>query len=105
MDQHACIALPLSSVTKGVCAILLRLYMYFYGASKNSLHKPKATFGNALLQISLGFNYYLHFVLLQFLSKSHQNFFNSLVIKKALFIKSLLYQSMIVKIIRLQKKL
>jgi hypothetical protein len=30
----------------GVCAILLRLYIYFYGASKKSLHKPRVTFGN-----------------------------------------------------------
>jgi hypothetical protein len=72
MDQDACSSSPLLYDQTGTRHTSTALY--FYGASKNSLHKPKATFGNALLQISLGFNYYLHFVLLQFLSKSHQNF-------------------------------
>jgi hypothetical protein len=33
--------------------------LYFYGVSKKSLHKPRATFENMLFQISHGFDYYL----------------------------------------------
>ncbi len=45
--------------------------LYFYGAPKKSLHKPRATFGNMLFHISYGFNYYLQLLCLQFLSKTH----------------------------------
>ncbi len=31
--------------------------LYFYGASKKSLHKPRATSENVLFHISYGFNY------------------------------------------------
>jgi hypothetical protein len=40
--------------------------LYFYGASKKSLHKPKATFGDILFKINYGFNYYLQLLCLQF---------------------------------------
>jgi hypothetical protein len=33
--------------------------LYFYGASKKTLHKPRVTFGNMLFQISYSFHYYL----------------------------------------------
>jgi hypothetical protein len=33
--------------------------LYFYGASKKTLHKPRVTFGNMLFKISYSFNYYL----------------------------------------------
>jgi hypothetical protein len=33
--------------------------LYFYRASKKSLHKPRTTSGNRLFHISYGFNYYL----------------------------------------------
>jgi hypothetical protein len=33
--------------------------LYFYGASKKSLHKPRTTSGNRLFHISYDFNYYL----------------------------------------------
>ncbi len=33
--------------------------LYFYGASKKSLHKPQAIFGKMLFKINYGFNYYL----------------------------------------------
>jgi hypothetical protein len=46
--------------------------LYFYRASKKSLHKPRGTFGHMLLQISSGFNYYLQLLCLQFLPKTHQ---------------------------------
>ncbi len=45
--------------------------LYFYGASKKSLHKPGAICGNILFHISYGFNYYLQLLCLQFLSKTH----------------------------------
>jgi hypothetical protein len=48
--------------------------LYFYGASKKSLHKPKAIYGNILFNIIFGFNYYLQLLCLQFLSKTHLNF-------------------------------
>jgi hypothetical protein len=47
--------------------------LYFYGASKTSLHKPTTTSGNILFHISYGFNYYLRLLSLQFQSKAHQN--------------------------------
>ncbi len=39
--------------------------LYFYGASKKSLHKPKAIYGNILFHISYGFiiiiyNFYIY---------------------------------------------
>jgi hypothetical protein len=48
--------------------------LYFYGASKKSLHKSRTTSGNRLFHISYGFNYYLQLLYLQFLSKTPQNF-------------------------------
>ncbi len=48
--------------------------LYFYGASKKSLHKPRAIYGNILFHISYGFNYYLQILCLEFLSKTHLNF-------------------------------
>jgi hypothetical protein len=33
--------------------------LYFYGASKKTLHKPRVTFGNMLVKISYSLNYYL----------------------------------------------
>jgi hypothetical protein len=33
--------------------------LYFYGASKKSLQKPQAIFGNMLFKINYGLNYYL----------------------------------------------
>jgi hypothetical protein len=54
----------------------------FYGASKKSLHKLKATFGNVLCKINYGFNYYLQLLCLQFPSKTHLNFKNSLLASK-----------------------
>jgi hypothetical protein len=33
--------------------------LYFYGASKKSLHKPRAIYENMLFHISYGFNYYI----------------------------------------------
>jgi hypothetical protein len=45
--------------------------LYFYGAFKKSLHKPRATFENMLFQIRYGFNYYLQLLRLHFLSKTH----------------------------------
>ncbi len=47
--------------------------LYFYRASKKSLHKPRTTFRHMLLQISSGFNYYLQLLCSQFLPKTHQN--------------------------------
>jgi hypothetical protein len=47
--------------------------LYFYGASRKSLHKPQAIFGNMLFQINYGFNDYLKLLCLQFLSKTHLN--------------------------------
>jgi hypothetical protein len=48
--------------------------LYFYGASKKSLHKPRTTSGNRLFHISYGFNYYLQLLCLQFLSITLLNF-------------------------------
>ncbi len=48
--------------------------LYFYGASKKSLHKPRAIYENILFHIIYGFNYYLQLWCLQFLSKTHLNF-------------------------------
>ncbi len=45
----------------------------FYGASKKSLHKPRATSGNRVFYKSYGFSYYLQLLCLQFLSKTHLN--------------------------------
>ncbi len=79
--------------------------LYFYGASKKSLHKPRATIKNMFFHISYGFNYYLQLLCLQFLSKTCLNFKKFIfAIKIALFPKSLLYQSIIVKIVNLQNK-
>jgi hypothetical protein len=33
--------------------------LYFYGASKKTLHKPSVTFGNILFKISYSLDYYL----------------------------------------------
>ncbi len=47
--------------------------LYFYGASKKSLHKPRTTSGNGLFHISYGFNYDLQLLYLQFLHKTRLN--------------------------------
>jgi hypothetical protein len=47
--------------------------LYFYGASKKSLHKSRTTYGNILFHITYAFNYYLQLFCLQFLSKMHLN--------------------------------
>jgi hypothetical protein len=79
--------------------------LYFYGASKKSLQKPRAIYGNILFYISYGFNYYLQLLCLQFLSKTHLNFKKfTFCIKIALFLKSSLFQSRIDKIAHLQNK-
>jgi hypothetical protein len=79
--------------------------LYLYGASKNSLQKPRAIYGNILFHISYGFNYYLQLLCFQFLSKTHLNFKKfTFCIKIALFLKSSLFQSRIDKIAHLQNK-
>ncbi len=84
--------------------------LYFYGSillrrSKKSLHKPRTTSGNRLFHISYGFNYYLQLLYLWFLSKAHLNF-NQITfgIKIALYLKFLLYKSVIAKIVHIQTK-
>jgi hypothetical protein len=47
--------------------------LYFYEASKKSLHMPRATSENMLFHISYGLNYYLQLLCLQFLSKTCLN--------------------------------
>jgi hypothetical protein len=80
--------------------------LYFYGASKKSLHKPRATSENILFHISYDFNYYLQLLWLKFLYKTRLNLKKIIfAIKRALFPKSLLYLSMIVKIVHLQNKI
>ncbi len=79
--------------------------LYFYGASKKSLHKPRAIYENMLFHISYGFNYYLQLWCLKFLSKTHLNFKKlTFDIKIVLVLKSCLYQSIIDKIMHLQNK-
>jgi hypothetical protein len=43
--------------------------LYFYGASKKSLHKARATSENMLFYISYGFNYYLQLYVYSFYLK------------------------------------
>jgi hypothetical protein len=79
--------------------------LYFYGASKKSLQKPRVIYGNILFHISYGFIYYLQLLCLQFLSKTHLNFKKfTFCIKMALFLKSSLFQSRIDKIAHVQNK-
>jgi hypothetical protein len=79
--------------------------LYFYGASKKSLHKPRAIFGSILFHISYGFNYYLQLLCLQFLSKTQLNFLKfTFGIKIVLFLKSSLFQSRIANNVHLQNK-
>ncbi len=79
--------------------------LYFYGASKKSLQKPRAIYGNILFHISYGFNYYLQLLCMQFLSKTRLNFTKfTFCIKMACFLKSSLFQSRIDKIAHLQNK-
>jgi hypothetical protein len=79
--------------------------LYFFGASKKSLHKPRATSEIMLFHIYYGFNYYLQLLCLQFLSKTRLNLKKiTFAIKITLFQKALLYRSMIVKIVLLQDK-
>ncbi len=59
--------------------------LYFYGASKKGVPKPKATFGNMLFQINYGFNCYPQLLLLQFLSKTHIKCKKSLLASKQYF--------------------
>ncbi len=75
----------------------------FYGASKKTLHKHRATFGKMLFQISYSLNYFLQLLCEQFLSKTYLNFKKlTFGIKIVLFLKSLLYQFTIVQIVHLQ---
>jgi hypothetical protein len=48
--------------------------LYFYGASKKSLHKPRAKFINILFKINYSLNYYLQLLYLQFLHRTQLNF-------------------------------
>ncbi len=48
--------------------------LYFYGASKKSLHKPRNTSRDILFHRSYALNYYLQLLCLQFLSKTHLDF-------------------------------
>jgi hypothetical protein len=48
--------------------------LYFYGATKNSLHKLMAIFENMFFRINDRFNYHLQLLCLKFLSKTHLNF-------------------------------
>jgi hypothetical protein len=76
--------------------------LYFYGASKKSLQKPRGTSENMLVHISYGLNSYLQLLCLQFLSKTRQNLKKSFfALKIALFPKSLSYKSRIVKSVHL----
>jgi hypothetical protein len=59
--------------------------LYFYGASKKSLHKPRTNSRNILFHISYSFNYYLQLLCLRFLSKAHLN------LKKITFLASKLH--------------
>jgi hypothetical protein len=97
---------------QGVSAILLRLYSstalrhFFYEVSKKSLHTPRANFRNMLFKKIYSFSYYLQLLCLQFLSRTHllkKKF--TLGIKKALFLKSSLYQSINVKLYTFKIKL
>jgi hypothetical protein len=78
--------------------------LYFYGASKKSLHQPRVTFGSMLIKINFSPIYYLctAFVLSVFLKNLPDflkiHFWHQIV----LFLKSLLYQFTIVKIVHLQ---
>jgi hypothetical protein len=77
--------------------------LYFYGASKKTLHKPRVTSGNMLIKISYSLNYNLQFLSQQFLSNTCTHFLKfTLSIKIVLFLKSLLHQFTIVKIVHLQ---
>ncbi len=63
--------------------------LYFYGASKKTLHKHRATSGNMLFQISYCLNYYLQLLCKQFLSKTCLHFLKfTFGIKIVLFLKS-----------------
>ncbi len=76
--------------------------LYFYGASKKSLHKPRVTFSKMLFQISYSPNYYQQLLCSQFFSKTYQKILTfTFGIKIVLFLKSLLYQYTIVKIVHL----
>jgi hypothetical protein len=77
--------------------------LYFYGASKKTLHKPRVIFGNTLFKIIYSLNYYLQLLCKQFLPKTYKIVLKfTFGIKIVLFLKSLLYQFMIVKIEHLQ---
>ncbi len=77
--------------------------LYFYGASKMTLHKPRVTFGNLLFQICYSLIYYLQLLCWNFLSKAYLNFKKlAFGIKIVLFLKSLLYHFTTVKIVHLQ---
>ncbi len=80
--------------------------LYFYGASKKTLHKPRVNFGNMLFQISFSLNYYLQLLYYNFCLKLALIFHKfTFGIKIMLFLKSLLYRFMIVKIVHLKIKL
>ncbi len=74
--------------------------LYFYRPSKKTLHKPRVTFRNMLFKISYSLNYNLQFLFQQFLSKTYTHFLKfTLSIKIVFFLKSLLHQFTIVKIV------
>ncbi len=101
--MHASLCQPNRHVKRGMRHTSTALY--FYGASKKSLRKPRAPSENMLFHISYVFNYYLQLLYLQFLSNTRLNFIQIIfAIKIALFPKSLLYQSIIVQIVNLQNK-
>ncbi len=68
--------------------------LYFYGASKKSLHKPRATSENMLFHIRHGFNYYLQLLFLKFLSKTRLNFNKFIFAIKIDFFQNLYYISL-----------
>ncbi len=56
--------------------------LYFYGASKKSLHKPRTTSGNRLLHNSYGFIIIYNFYVYSFCIKLTKIFKNSLLASK-----------------------
>ncbi len=85
--------------------VVLGYAPYFFVASKKNLHKPRSKFINILFQINCSLNYDLQLLFLQFLHRTHLNFYKfTFGINIALFLKSSLYQTVIVKIVHLQNK-
>jgi hypothetical protein len=98
-QRRLCLALCILS------SLYASMALYFYGPSKKSLHKSRATFGNMLFQQVMGliiihnFYFYNFYLKLAYISKNL-----TFCINIVLFLKSSLYQSMIVKIAHLQNK-